>query len=200
MNKPIAAGNFIYANPLNASPNNNATNVLKSIADGTTVSVWLGASFDVWTYDTSLGIDPLNWYADDGVTPKFPPVLPPGKGFFLNPPAPSTNTFVGETVPAPGTTNTYNIASGNQLIGSPLPVGGAVTNSGWSFPTVDGTSVSKWVGAAFDVWIYDGSLGITPDGWYADDGVTPKAAPSFTVGEGFFFNAPAPAQWKQSLP
>lgn len=200
VNKPIPSGNAIYANPLNASPNNNATNVLKTLADGTLVSLWTGSSFNVWTYDTTVGIDPLNWYADDGFTPKFPPVVPPGVGFFLNPPAGATNTFVGETVPAPGTTNTLNIPSGNQLIASPLPVGGAVTNSGWSFPTTDGALVSKWTGSSFNVWTYDSTVGIAADNWYSDDGFTPKAAPAFNVGEGFFYNAPAAGQWKQSLP
>jgi hypothetical protein len=164
------------------------------------VNLWTGSGYDIYYYDASAGIDPRNWYGADTVTGRDAPLIPPGKGFFINSPSAWTNTFVGDVVPAPGTTNTAAIPAGNVLIGSRLPVGGSVTNAIWNFPTVDGTFVNKWTGAAYDVYYYDASAGIDPRNWYGADTVTGRDAPSFNIADGFFFNAPSATTWPQSLP
>jgi len=200
VNVSFPAGNYIHANPLNKDNTNSAGQVFSALPDGTFVNLWTGSSYDVYYYDASQGIDPRNWYGADTVTGRDAPLLPVGKGFFINPPSPFTNTFVGEVFPGPGTTNTIVIPAGNQLIGSRLPIGGSVTNSPWNFPTVDGTFVNKWTGSNYDVYYYDASQGIDPRNWYGSDTVTGRDAPSFNVADGFFFNAPSPATWSQSLP
>jgi hypothetical protein len=81
-----------------------------------------------------------------------------------------------------------------------LPVGGSVSNAVWNFPQADNTLVSKWTGSGFDVYLFDSSLGIDPRNWYDSSGNVGRNAPSFNVADGFFINAQAPIQWKQSLP
>jgi hypothetical protein len=203
VNVSFAPGNSIHANPLDLGDGqNSASNLFSSLPDGTFVNLWTGSSFDVYYFDSTLGIDPRNWYGADTVTGRSAPNLPPGRGFFLNNPGASfTNIFVGSVFPGPGTTNTATLAPGNSLVASRLPISGSVTNAPWNFPTLDGMFVNKWTGSAYDVYYFDSTLGIDPRNWYGADTVTGRNAPSFNVGEGFFLNNPAAASpWAQSLP
>jgi hypothetical protein len=202
VNVDMPAGNFIYVNPLSGGVSNGASEIMPSLPDGTLINLWGGSSFTGYYYDTSLGISPNNWYQADGVTPGNPPSLPPGLGFFMSPGNHFTNTFVGQVTPGPGTTNTANYSAGNSLVGSRLPASGAVTNSGngqFNLPLVDGMLLNKWTGSAYVGYYFDSTLGISPDGWYLSDGVTPGPVPSFNIGQGFFWNPGGAAAWSQSL-
>ena len=53
--------------------------------DGTTLLVWNGASFDAYTYDTSVGADDNNWYNGDESDTAPTPVIGVGEGFFVRP-------------------------------------------------------------------------------------------------------------------
>jgi hypothetical protein len=198
VNVSAPIGNFTYANPLDLDGTNSAANVLH-LPDGTVFAFWTGNSFDYWYFDSSLGISPDGWYASDGVTPRTAPVLTLGKGFYLNPPAAFTNTYVGNVVPAPGVTNTLSVGLGNFLVSSPLPVGGYVTNVTMDLHLPDGTLVSQWAGNHFNFFYFDSTLGIAADGWYQSDGVTPGAPPQLNLGQSMYVNAPSAWQWKQSL-
>lgn len=198
VNVDAPIGNLTYVNPLDVDGVNSATNVLK-LPDGTILSFWTGSAFDSWYFDSTLGIAPDGWYAADGVTPRTAPLLPPGKGFYLNPPAHFTNTFVGNVVPAPGATNSMNVGVGNFLVGSPMPVGGYVTNVAMNLKLPDGTIVNQWNGGKFVGFYFDSSLGIAPDGWYLPDGVTPGAPPVLNLGQSMFVNAPSAWSWQQHL-
>jgi hypothetical protein len=196
VNKTIVAGNAIYANPL-SNGNNSASIVLSGISDGTIVNLWTGTGFDSYYFET--GLTGTGWATDSsGAVELQPPVLPPGKGFFVNPGASWVQTFVGEVVPGPGKTNSPVIAAGNQLIGTVLPVGGSVTNAGWNFPLQDGIIVNKWVGNGYSSSYYEN--GLTGTGWATDSsGAVELPAPSFEVAEGFFYNS-AGVTWQQTLP
>jgi len=202
VNVDMPAGNFIYVNPLSAGVSNGASEIMPNLPDGSFVNTWNGSSFVTRYYDTSIGISANNWYLGDANTPANPPALPPGTGFFLNPGNHFTNTFVGNVTPGPGTTNTAALPAGNSLIGSRLPVGGAVTNSGpgqFSLPLVDGMFVNKWLGGSYQTFYYDSSIGISADNWYLSDAQTPGPVPSFNLGQGFFFNPGGAVNWTQSL-
>jgi hypothetical protein len=202
VNVDMPAGNFIYANPLSAGVSNGASEIMPALPDGTVLNLWGGSSFTGFYYDTSIGISANNWYKSDAQTPANPPSLPPGVGFFLSPGNHFTNTFIGNAFPGPGTTNTVNYNAGNSLVGSRLPVGGAVTNSGvgaFNLPLTDGMLLNKWTGSAYVGYYYDSSIGISADNWYLSDAQTPGPVPSFTVGQGFFYNPGGPAAWSQSL-
>src|SRR5262245_22309005 len=121
VNVSAPAGNTILANPLDKDGTNSANKIFtygaNVLPDGTIISTWTGYSYDSTTYDASLGIDPGNWY-DSNLNAKAPPLLPPGKGFFINLPTAYTNTFTGNTIPGPASTNTVSVPAGNQLVGS----------------------------------------------------------------------------------
>jgi hypothetical protein len=200
VNVSMPAGNGIYANPLTKGTNG-ADEIFsysgQTLPDGSYVNVWNGGGFTPYYYEN--GVSPTGWAKDSGGTGPFnAPVLPPGIGFFLNPGVAFTNTFTGDVLPAPGTTNTVTIPPGNQLLASRLPVGGSVTNAAWNFPMPDGLYVSKWNGGGFNTSYHE--AGVSPTDWAADSGGSPPyTPPSFNVGEGFFYNAPSTVQWSQSL-
>ena len=106
--------------------------------------------------------------------------------------------FTGLIVPSPGTTNSINLPSGYSLIGSPLPATVAqITNAPVSLPVLDGMLILQWDGSNYVQTGFDSGFG----GWVAADGHTPNVAPSYRVGQGFFFFNPGPAKtWQQSLP
>jgi hypothetical protein len=199
VNYPL--GPNIYANPFDKDGTNSGDSIFsyngQALPDGSIVSVWTGSAYDSFYYEN--GVSPTSWAKDSGGTPPFtPPVLPPGKGFFLSPGAHFTNTFVGNVIPAPGTTNTQNLAAGPSLIGSRLPLSGYVTNSAFSFPVPDGLIVTKWTGSAYRNFYHE--AGVSTTDWAADSGGTPPFdPPQVSVGEGFFYNPLSPTPWSQSL-
>ncbi len=200
VNMPL--GNQVYANPLSAGVSNGANEVFSFIPDGTFVNKWTGAGFHTYYYDTTIGASANNWYLGDASTPGPIPTMHPGEGFFMNPGLAFTATFVGNVVPAPGTTNSLAIPLGNQLLGSPLPVGGYVTNSGpgaFNLPLSDGTFVNRWTGAGYQTYYYDTTIGASANNWYLGDASTPGPVPQFSVAQGFFMNPGLASVWLQTI-
>jgi hypothetical protein len=190
----------MLGNPLSAGVSNGFNEIMAVIPDGTAVLTWTGNSFDTAIYDASLGLSANNWYQSDGFTPLAAiPTAPPGRGFFISPGLALTNTFVGTVIPNVGATNSLAIPNGFSIVSSVLPVGGAATNAVLNLPLLDGMAVLKWTGNSYDTFVYDGSLGISADGWYLSDGFTPGPVPNLAVGEGFFYNPGQVATWKQTL-
>jgi len=191
VNVTYAAGSTIAVNPLDKDGINSGSNIFaygaQPLPDGSSVFKWTGSAYDV--YYTEAG----DWFERDTVTPRTPPILAPGTGFFMKTPISFTNTYTGNVLPGPGTTNTAAISAGSSLIGSRLPVSGSVTQAIFNFPTVDGQSVFKWTGSAYDVYYFESG------DWFARDTVTPRPPPSVTVGEGFFFKTPSGTSWTQWL-
>lgn len=192
VNKTIPSGYSLIANPLKAGVTNGANEIMP-LVDSSIYLTWNGSSYNYVAYDSGFG----GWI-DAGFNPSTPPSLPPGKGFFFfNPGATYTNTWVGEVVPASGVTNTLTLPSGYSLVGSTLPAGATdISAAPVSLPLIDSSVVLKWNGSAFVYYGYDSGFG----GWI-DGGFNPITAPSYNVGDGFFyFNPGAGAPWKQYLP
>ncbi len=187
----IASGFNLMANPLSAGVTNGA-NEIGLFIDGERILTWNGHGFDEFDY-TSLG----GWM--DAQSQRIaPPALPPGRGFFLFNPGPATNwVFEGLIVPSPGSTNSIMLTSGYSLVGSPLPASvTAVTSPPVDLPLIDGMLILTWNATNYVYSSFDSGFG----GW-VDANLKPKAAPSCTVGQGFFiFNPGPPVVWEQSLP
>jgi len=192
VNVPISSGYSLIANPLSAGVTNGANEIMTPI-DGEAILTWSGSAFNYVSYDSGFG----GWI-DINFNPSTPPSLPPGKGFFfLNPGAATTVTFVGSVVPGPGVTNSMALPSGYSLVGSPLPASASViTAAPVSVPQVDGMAILTWNGTAYTYRSYDSGFG----GWI-DINFNPATAPSYTVGQGFFYlNPGSSVNWNQSLP
>ena len=65
-----------------------------------------------------------------------------------------------------------------------------------SLPLIPSMQILTWNGTGYVYSSYDPGF----NGWI-DANFASKAAPSYSIGQGFFFfNPAAAAQWKQSLP
>ena len=99
------------------------------------------------------------------------------------------------------------VGTAYSLIGSPMPVAGPaaadVTDPNASpvpgalnYPVVDGHFTLTWNNGTYLYKGFDSGYG----GW-VDNNNNTTTPPSFTVGQGFFYNNPGAAfQWKQALP
>jgi hypothetical protein len=182
---------------------------------GTKVLTWNGINdFDIALYDNT---DPNGdgsgpWFQNDDATVLSPlPKLTPGKAFFLVPPSPVTNTFVGTVAINTGTSNVLSMPIGGKsyFVGGVVPYAGSVTNgnstgSGLNLnglPT--GSKILTWNGVNdFNIALYDNT---DPNGdgsgpWFLNDDATPIAPPSVTVGQGFFVVPPSAYNWTNGLP
>jgi hypothetical protein len=145
-------------------------------------------------------------WVDANLNPSVPPSLPPGTGFFYyNPGATATNfTFVGQVVPGPSSTNSLVLQPGYSMIGSPLPANVAdISAAPVSLPiggSLNGLQILTWNGKGYVYSSYDNTLGIGT-GW-VDANLNAISAPSYSIGQGFFFYNPAATaqNWNQSLP
>lgn len=199
VNVPVPTGYSMLANPL--STGTNGANEIMTPIDGSFYLTWVNNGYSYKGYDTGYG----GWVDANNVATT-PPVLAPGTGFFFyNPAAATTLTFVGQVVPNPGVTNSLTLPTGYSMVGSPLPVGGALSSTvttgvpvapgTLNMPVIDGEFMLAWNGA-YVYRGYDSGYG----GWVDANNAT-VAAPSIAVGQGFFFYNPgAPAQWLQALP
>ena len=192
----VPSGFSILANPLSAGATNGAAEIGLTI-DGEQILTWNSAksTFTFVTFDATLG------WLDANFAATVPPSLPPGVGFFFfNPGKTATNiTFVGQVVPNPSSTNTLSVAAGFSMIGSPLPANVTdITTAPVSLPKLDGMQVLTWdnVNSKYVFSDFDATLG------WLDANFVAKAAPSYSIGQGFFFFNPqaTAAGWPQSLP
>jgi hypothetical protein len=162
----------------------------------------------------------FNVYAADGsVTgwqnPSFadvpPPTLPVGKGFFLNPSAPTTNTFAGAVALNVGTTNSISLPNPayDYLVGELVPYGGAAaTNS-----PINLSGQYSTLPDYSQVLVYNPTTGgyttyfivspatagtSTATGWQ-DPSFNDVPPPTITPGQGIFINPAGAASWTQNL-
>lgn len=235
-NVKIVGGNGMYANPFNHDVNNSATNIftLAPLDDGGAnpnnlmnafyVLTFNGIGFDSVYYENdftanNLGAGFSGWATDgSGSTPAVPPILNPGTGFIVNNSGPVyTNTFIGNVVPQPGTTNVLHVGGGNQLVGSVLPVAGNQTGLTSPLPSPlaaldDGGAnpnnyfnafyILTFNGIGYDSVYYENdftanNLGAGFAGWATDgSGSTPATPPVINIGQGYFINNSGPvADW-----
>ena len=187
VNVVLQPGFNLIVNPLKTGVSNGVNEVMAGLPDASIVSSFSGGVYDTRTLDTGDWID-----SNFAVTT--PPLIPPGKGFFCYVPSLYTNTFVGTVVPAPGGSNTMSLPPGFSLIGSPMPVGGTVTNSTFNLPTPDACIVSKFAGGVYDTRTLD-------TGDWIDSNFAITSVPSISVGQGFFYYNPGSStNWVQTLP
>jgi hypothetical protein len=188
VNVPVEAGRFyILNNPLDDGKGNIITNVLNLSA----VSAAEDGS-SLWTFDPVAGFNAEGWF--DAITNWFPgtTALTPGKGFFLQPSASTTLTFVGSVTLA--STNTLPV--GFSLVGSAYPASTDVTTLG--FTGQDGDSIYRFFSTEGSVGSFGQGAGYFAaiPGWFDSDAAGgtggPTNGPTLNVGEGFFyFNAQA---------
>jgi hypothetical protein len=200
-NVPTPAGFGLYVNQFNTGVSNGANEVIGSLADNSYFLLWNGSGFNTFLFDSTLGIDPGNWY-DQNLNPSSVPLLTPGQAFFYSPGVSGTNTFAGSVIPNIGGTNSQALPAGYSMVGSILPVGGSATNAGPStlnIPLSDNTFILQWNGSGYNTFLFDTSLGIDPGNWY-DQNLNGVSPPSFVVGQGFFISPGVPANWTQTLP
>ena len=91
---------------------------------------------------------------------------------------------------------TVTVPAGYSLLANPLSAG--VTNGANEIMApIDSEQILTWNGTGFNYVSYDSGFG----GWI-DANFTAKAAPSYSIGQGFFFYNPGQTaiSWNQSLP
>jgi len=179
----------LISNPLDLDGVDNITNVLSGVPKGTIVQVWNGAGF---TGVSRALFGAGAWSANAATT-----FLLPGQGFFINTPQTTTNTFVG-SIPNgyPGTNTIVLNANVLQLVASPVPLSGTITNA------VDqgadalnlGSVLPK--GTVIQIWNGSGYTGYSRALFGAG---TWNGNPTIGIGQGFFIKSPTTTNWVQTL-
>jgi len=171
VNVPVPAGQLaLVSNPLD-NGTNTANDVLSSLPNKSTVQIWSGSGFTIYT-KTTAGFTPTN------------PSIPVGMGFFVKSATAATNTFVGNVVPNPGGSATNALPGGVlALVGSQLPVAGTFGDLGTNSFNLAATlpnksTVQLWNGAGYTIYTKT-TAGFTP------------SVPPYTPGQGFFVKFPA---------
>lgn len=167
----------LVANPLDDGNGNQLTNLVNILPNKSSVQIWNGSgyvaankAFGVWSTNVSL---------------------PPGVGFFVQNASATdiTNTFVGTVVASP-VTNSLT-AGAFVLAGSPLPIGGNLTDTNLNLgPTLANKS-------SIQIWDNSG-----PGGFVAANKSFGVWSTNLTlnVGQGFFIQSATTTNWIQSLP
>jgi hypothetical protein len=90
-----------------------------------------------------------------------------------------------------------SLPAGYSMVGSLVPADVSdITLVPVNLPLIPSMQILTWNGAAYDYSAYEPAFG----GW-VDANFFPKLAPSYSIGQGFFFYAPDPeVYWLQSLP
>jgi hypothetical protein len=181
VNKTLPTGLSMFANQLNATPNNRVTTLIPTAPGSITVSKFNPATgnFDSAIFDTDAGgwNDPSNM------------ILNPGQGAFMDNATGSALplTFVGEVQ----LTSTVNIHTGLDVYSSVIPQAGDL--NAIQFPVPPGSlSLFKFNGSAFDTFVFDSDAG----GWS-------PSVPSVAIGESFFVDNPASTgafSWSRTFP
>jgi len=101
--------------------------------------------------------------------------LNPGEGFFINVPAATTITLIGEVSLA----NSKALAAGYNLLSVPVPLAGGLNDpAAGGLAAAEGDAVYQWAGTKFALKEYV-------------DGAWAPSAPTVNVGEGFFLKGTA---------
>jgi hypothetical protein len=177
VNVTCPPGFSLIANQLNASPNNNLTNLIKNVPYFTTFSIFNPATgFSTYTFDD---ID-STWLPDSPT-----PVLAPGGGGFIrnNTATNFTVTFVGEVLEG---SLTNSLPAGRAIVSSKVPVTGRLTEL--LFPASPGdlvhvhNNLTGYATYSFDdidlIWL-PGNPG----------------GPTINVGQAFFAQQLTPKNW-----
>ena len=182
VNVPVQANKFyMLGNPLDTMNGNNISNVINLDAtfDGTLLYPWTASGYgNAESYIAGFG-----WFPAETT-------LAPGSGFFIQPTAAGTITFVGQVT----TSKTQSLPSGFTMTASAFPASLSLFALGLTGQ--DGDLVYR-----FDpVSGYGPAVSyIAGYGWF--DGGTDTNGPALNVGEGFFyFNNQATAySWVQNF-
>jgi hypothetical protein len=172
---------------------------------GTQIYTWnqAGGKFVINYYDPGAGGPGTTWLMADDGTPTNPPILPPGKGFFLLAAGAVTNTFAGTVAVNVGSSNVMALPSSFALVGSVIPSGGPVTNSLINLTNVPaGSQLYLWdqTHGKYIIDYYDPGAGGPGTTWLMSDDGTPTNTPSITIGQGFFLLPASPFNWQENLP
>jgi hypothetical protein len=210
VNQVVVGGHYnMMVNPLSSGATNGANEVFNGkgavpftgyLPDGTQIFQWTGTGYVIRTYDTSIGADANNWYNGDASDVADTPVVVPGQGFFLLPPSTFTNTYAGVVVINIGQ-STNNAATGSQynMLGSLVPVAGAVSNATINLYPPNGSQLFQWTGTGYLISTYDTSIGADDNNWYNGDASDVAPTPVISVGDGFFLLPPSAYTWTESL-
>ena len=156
----LAKGNNLIGNQLNNG--NNAIGTVLNVPDGTAVYKFTGGKYVANSYV-------------DGAWDAPAMTLPPGDGFFINVPAATTITLIGEV----SLNNSAALAAGFNLLSVPVPLAGGLTDAAaGGLTAAEGDAVYQWAGNKFALSEYV-------------DGAWAPAAPTVKVGEGFFLKGAA---------
>jgi hypothetical protein len=180
VNKTLVPGFQLVANPLDAGTGNNTVGKLfAGVPVGTTLYKYDGAGFTANSYDPDT-VGPQGWELPDMT-------LVPGEGAFvlLPPGANFTVTFVGEV--AQGSLSNP-LPKGFSIRSSQVPQSGALDQV-LKFPIVNGDTIYQYDPAAkgYITSPFDTDTN-GPQGWEG-------AAPAPAVGEAFWVNKIAAANW-----
>ncbi|MBM3823282.1 MAG: hypothetical protein FJ404_10415 [Verrucomicrobia bacterium] len=169
VNVSVPKGFSMIANPLKASANTVGA-LLASAPDGTTVYKFSGGKFGVNTKD-------FGEFANGAET------MNPGEGAFIEASSAFTVTFVGEV---PQGALSQNIPAGFSIQASQVPQKGQL-DTVLKFPAADGDTVYRYNNGSgrYSIHAYDFGAWDNP--------------PSPEVGEAFFVNKAAAAQWKRDF-
>jgi hypothetical protein len=156
-----------------ANPLSNGGNTLNEIIpDGTglTVNTYNGSGFTASSFIPGVG-----WLPDQTV--------PPGVGFYVEAPSDTTLTFIGE-VPQ-GEDSNMTLPMGISLVASPVPQAGDLT-ADLGFPGDSGMTINTYDGSGFTASSFIPGLGWLP-------------VVNVEVGQGFWLEAAADAQWDRDF-
>jgi hypothetical protein len=208
VNTVTTSGTFAMSVPFTIGVSNGVNEIwplvsgAPSIPDGSLLLVWTGRGYN--TYESDSG-SPTLWDDANGNSLTFDPVLPVGQGFFLEPGAPTTNTFVGTVAVAAGATNNTAYSTGTYFVAPVVPYGGYVTNGsstggGIALSAVnglpDGSLLLQWTGRGYTTYESDSG---SPSYWDDANGNSLATPPSVNVGEGFFLEPGASFTWTEGL-
>jgi hypothetical protein len=198
--------NYLISIPFSIGVSNGANEIWPSgtLPDGTILLMWDSNTSSYTTYE-AFAASSTGW-----IDPNFnevpAPVLPVGRGFFLNPSSPITNVFAGTVAVNVGTSNKMVLngnGSINFLVASVVPYAGAVTNGTSSGGGVnlnglpDGSLLLVWDPISSSYTTYE-SFAASSTGWI-DPNFNEVPPPSINVGQGFFLNPASPYTWTTGL-
>lgn len=182
VNVEVKNGYNMVANPLNDGNGNNSTNLVPST---------LPVNSQVLVFDPVGGYTTSTKKAT-GWTLNF--VIPPGKGYFVRNLGTSlTNTYVGSVAGSVPGSLTNSIAVGYNMVGSPYPIGGNITNTGSNTLNIPGALAIN-----SQILTFDPVGGYTTSTKKATGWTVPH---NMSVGQGFFIRnvGGSPVSWTQDV-
>ena len=157
----LTKGFSLIGNQLNNG--NNAIGTVLNVPEGTAIYKFTNNKY------VSNGFIDGGWEAPTMT-------LNPGEGFFINVPAATTITLIGEV----SLKNSTALAAGYNLLSVPVPLAGGLNDAAaGGLAAVEGDAVYQWTGSKFAL------------NEYLDGAWSAGSAPTVKVGEGFFLKGAA---------